>query len=155
MKKKNVGIAELEICKAPDVLTVLGLGSCVAVAMYHKKSKTGGLVHIMLPEGKMKNGVKPGKYANLAVKAMHGEMEKKVGGKGRIVAKIAGGSQMFKITKSFHIGEKNIEVVKKELKKLKIKIVSEDCGKNYGRTITFTPEDGKLKVKSLYGEKII
>jgi chemotaxis protein CheD len=62
---------------------------------------------------------------------------------------------MFKITKSFHIGENNIEVVKKELKKLGISIVSEDCGKNYGRTIIFTPEDGKLKVKSLYGEKII
>jgi chemotaxis protein CheD len=155
MKIKNVGIAQHEICIAPDVLTVLGLGSCVAVALYHERSKTGALVHIMLPEGKFKNGVKPGKYANIAVKTIYEEMKKKVGGKGRIVAKVAGGAQMFKITKSLHIGEKNIEVAKEELKKLKIKIVSEDCGKNYGRTITFTPEDGKLKIKSLYGEKII
>lgn len=155
MKKKNVGIAELEICRAPDVLTILGLGSCVAVAMYHERTKTGGLVHIMLPDGKMKNSVKPGKYANLAVKALHDNMEKKNGGPEGIVAKITGGSQMFKATEGFRIGEENIEVAKKELKKLGVRIVAEDLGKNYGRTIIFTPEDGNLKIKSIYGEKII
>ncbi|MEE9610649.1 MAG: hypothetical protein V3W19_05320 [Desulfatiglandales bacterium] len=155
MKKKNVGISEIEICRAPGVLTVLGLGSCVAVAMHHERSKTGGLVHIMLPEGKMKNGVKPGKYANIAVKAIHDKMKKVVGREGGIVAKITGGSHMFKVTERFHIGEENIEVVKKELKRLGIKIVAEDCGKNYGRTIIFTPEDGKIQIKSIYGEKII
>jgi chemotaxis protein CheD len=155
MKKKNVGIAELETCKAPDALTILGLGSCVAVAMYHEKSKTGSLVHIMLPEGEMKNGVKPGKYANIAVKAMHDKMKKNVGGTGGIVAKIAGGSNMFKVTKRFRIGEQNIKVAKSELKKLGIRIVAQDCGNNYGRSIIFTPEDGNLRIKSLYGEKII
>jgi chemotaxis protein CheD len=136
-------------------MTIPGLGSCVAVALYHKKSKTGGLVHIMLPEGTLKDGVKPGKYANIAIKTLYGEMKKEVGEGGRITAKIVGGSQMFETTKSFAIGEKNISVAKAELRKLGIKIVGEDCGKNYGRNIHFSTENGELKIKCVYGEMVI
>jgi chemotaxis protein CheD len=155
MKKKNVGISEIKICKAPDDLTVLGLGSCVAVAMYHEQSKTGGLVHIMLPEGRKKNQAKPGKYANTAVKKLHGRLKKEVGDDGKIVAKVVGGAQMFKSTKCFSIGEKNITATKRELKKLGIRIIAEDCGKDYGRTITFSPKDGEMKIRCIHGETII
>jgi chemotaxis protein CheD len=154
-KKNNVGMAELKICKCPDELTIIGLGSCVALALYHKKSKTGGLVHVMLPAGKAKNRVKPGKYANFAIKEIYEKMKKKVGEKNGIVAKIAGGSQMFKTTKTFGIGEENIAAVKKELKDLGIKIDGEDCGKNYGRNITFSTQDGEMKIKCVYGESAI
>ena len=30
----KVGMADLKVCKSPDVLTTLGLGSCVGVALY-------------------------------------------------------------------------------------------------------------------------
>jgi chemotaxis protein CheD len=155
MKKKNVGMADYIVCKCPDVMRILGLGSCVAVALYHAKSKTGGLVHIMLPEGRLKDGVKPGKYANTAINALYDAMKKEVGKGGRITAKIAGGSQMFKTTKNFAIGEKNISAAKLELKKLGIKLVGEDCGKNYGRNIHFATENGELKINCVYGEMII
>ena len=30
----KVGMADLKICKAPDMVTTLGLGSCIGIAMY-------------------------------------------------------------------------------------------------------------------------
>lgn len=46
----KVGMADLNICTAPDALTTLGLGSCVGVALYDAQMRIAGLVHIMLPD---------------------------------------------------------------------------------------------------------
>ncbi len=156
MKKTNVGIAELAICKgAEEELGISGLGSCLAVALYHKKSMAGGLAHIMLPEGPLNNGHKPGKFANTAVRTLYDELRKATGECDGFVAKITGGSQMFRMSQHIAIGEKNIAAVKKELKKLNIRIVGEDCGKNHGRTVSFTALDGLLTVKSVQGTVIL
>ena len=32
----KVGMADLNICRSPDAITTLGLGSCVGVALYDK-----------------------------------------------------------------------------------------------------------------------
>lgn len=151
MKKKNVGIAEMRICRSPEVLTILGLGSCVAVAMFHKRTKTGGLVHVMLPKGTLEKSTRPGKYANIAIPALHETLLDEIGVKGRIVAKICGGSKMFKSASGFHIGEDNISAAKVELENLGLKIAGEDCGSDYGRNVTFTPENGMLIIRSVNG----
>ena len=44
------------------------------------------------------------------------------------------------------IGEKNIIAVKSKLKELGIKVVSEDVGLSYGRTIIFDPDTEELTV---------
>ena len=46
----KVGMADANICHSPDVITTLGLGSCVGVALYDKTTKIAGLVHVMLPD---------------------------------------------------------------------------------------------------------
>lgn len=154
MAKRLVGMAEYKIGSPSDTLYILGLGSCVAVAMHHKRTRTGGLVHIMLPEGEIKNGTKPGKYANHGVKKLYEEMIKKTGA-GQITAKITGGAQMFKTSQNLNIGEKNILAVKDELEDLGIKMTAQETGKNYGRTIYFTPENNEIIIKTLHGEKRI
>ena len=70
----------------------------------------------------------------------------------RIIAKIAGGAQMFGFQSTsdlLRVGDKNIEATKAELQKLKIPIIAEDVGENYGRTIEFYPELGDLLIKSV------
>ena len=70
----------------------------------------------------------------------------------RIKAKIAGGAQMFAFSTEndlLRVGTKNVEAVKAELLKLRIPIVAEDTGKNYGRTIEFYPETEELLVKAV------
>lgn len=55
-----------------------------------------------------------------------------------------------------NIGERNVIATKEVLKKLGIPIVAEDTGGNYGRTIEFYSEDGRLLVKTIgHGVKYI
>ena len=52
----KVGMADLKVCKSPDGVTTLGLGSCVGIAIRDTALKIGGLAHIMLPDStKMRN----------------------------------------------------------------------------------------------------
>ena len=46
----KVGMADLNTCKNPDVITTLGLGSCIGISLYDPVTKIGGLAHVMLPD---------------------------------------------------------------------------------------------------------
>lgn len=50
----------------------------------------------------------------------------------------------------------NVWSVKNQLQQLGIKLIAEDTGENYGRTVEFHPEDGSVIVKSVKrGSKLI
>ena len=52
-----VGLGEVKASKDPDaVLACLGLGSCIAVAVYDPKAKVGGMAHVVLPKSRGKAG---------------------------------------------------------------------------------------------------
>jgi chemotaxis protein CheD len=46
----KVGMADMKLCRPPDKLTTLGLGSCVGVVLYDTSTKISGMVHVMLPD---------------------------------------------------------------------------------------------------------
>ena len=77
--------------------------------------------------------------------------------KTRIVAKIAGGAKMFALSSSassaINIGEQNVSATKKKLSELGIRILAEDCGLNYGRTVEFYSETGVYLIKAVGKEK--
>jgi len=153
----NVGIAELAIAEESDILRTI-LGSCVGICLYDSDSKIGGLAHIMLPE-KKSNSSNDKKYATTAIPILIDEMIKKGAVLENISAKIIGGAKMFKVSDNSimgEIGNNNINKVKDVLKEKNIKILAEDVGHDYGRTIDFYVKDGLIKIKSLgQEEKII
>ena len=54
------------------------------------------------------------------------------------------------------VGEKNVIAVKKKLEELKIPILAEDTGENYGRTVIFYPETGDFIIRAVgKPEKVI
>ncbi|PKM53711.1 MAG: chemotaxis protein CheD, partial [Firmicutes bacterium HGW-Firmicutes-3] len=70
----------------------------------------------------------------------------------RLVSKIAGGAQMFSFGSTndlMRIGERNAVASKKKLNELRIRLLSEDIGENYGRTIEFYSETGDLLIKTI------
>ena len=149
VSKKRVRMAEYKILTSSELLVTVGLGSCVGIALYDRKKKLGELIHIMLPENK--KGLKPAKYADTGIPLVIKKMVKKGAKKQRLVAKIAGGAQMFSIkgeNSSLQVGKRNIKKVRKILKNLKIDIAGEDVGKNYGRTMKFYTSDGKVLITS-------
>jgi chemotaxis protein CheD len=149
----KVGMADLNVCKVPDSLTTLGLGSCVGIVLYDTTVKVAGMVHIMLPDStKIRNNENTAKFADTGIDALIKQLVA-IGAKpGRLIAKIAGGAQMFAFNSSndmLRIGERNIEAVKAKLHELGIRITAEDTGLNYGRTIEFYTESGEFYIKSV------
>lgn len=160
MEVIKVGMADLNIIKAPGILTTLGLGSCVGIALYDQYNKVAGLAHIMLPSSKeIKNNENKAKFADTGIETLIEKMIAEGAVYKNLTAKITGGAQMFSFNNKnniLKIGERNVLATKEELKKLKIKIISEDTGGNYGRTIELSAEDGSLLVKTIgHGVKVI
>lgn len=146
-------MADLKITKSPSVLTTLGLGSCVGIALYDLDIKLAGLAHIMLPDStQIKNNANKAKFADTALEILLQELKKAGAQKSNIVAKIAGGAQMFSMDSQsdiMKIGTRNVLATKKLLEQYKIPLKAEDTGGNYGRTIEIYPDSGKLLVKAI------
>ena len=150
----KVGMADLNIAKAPGILTTLGLGSCVAIALYDRKQKIGGLAHIMLPSSKnIKRNENKAKFADTAVEYLIEKMESLGADINNITAKIAGGAQMFafknKNNDLLRIGERNVAATLNALEEAKIPVIAQDTGGNYGRTVELYTEDGTLLIKTI------
>ncbi|MBR6329223.1 MAG: chemotaxis protein CheD [Lachnospiraceae bacterium] len=149
----KVGMADLKICLSPNSVTTLGLGSCVGVAIRDPQTKVGGLAHVMLPDStSVNNNGNIAKFADTALVELVKQMEKAGAVRRRMVAKIAGGAQMFKLQSQsdlMRVGDRNVQAVKKKLKELGIPILAEDTGENYGRTVEFYPESGDYIIKSV------
>ena len=149
----KVGMADLNICHAPDAITTLGLGSCVGVVLYDKTTKLAGMVHVMLPDStQVRQNQNRAKFADTGIDYLIEMMIAKGAGRARLTAKIAGGAQMFAFNGNsdmLRVGERNVESVKKKLSQLKIPILAEDTGLNFGRTVEFYPETGDFLIKAV------
>ncbi len=92
----KVGMADLNVCVSPDSITTLGLGSCVGIALRDPITKIGGLAHIMLPDSTtIRNNSNIPKFADTGIEELVKQVVRKGADRNRLVAKIAGGAQMF------------------------------------------------------------
>lgn len=149
----KVGMADLNICKSPDMITTLGLGSCIGIALYDPVTKIGGLAHIMLPDStQMRNNTNIAKFADTGIEELVKRMVAAGASKGRLVAKIAGGAKMFEVSGLSaigNVGERNALASKAKLKQMGIPLKAEDTGLNYGRTVELYTETGEFRIKSV------
>ena len=149
----KVGMADLNICKAPDVITTLGLGSCIGLTLYDPVTKIGGMVHYMLPDStQVRNNTNIAKFADTGIDELLRKVVAAGANRSRLVAKIAGGAKMFETTGGSNIGNigaRNAEAAKAILKQKGIRLIAEDTGLNYGRTVELHCETGEFYIKSV------
>lgn len=149
----KVGMADLKVGKNPDVLISYGLGSCVGIALYDPQCKVGGLAHIMLPDSMQARATdNVAKFADTALPELLDQILRIGAVRSRVMAKIAGGSQMFSFAQTtdvMRIGDRNAEAVREVLKALSIRLIAEDVGGNYGRTVELSLETGVFLVKTV------
>ena len=148
-----VGMADLNVAKSPGILTTLGLGSCIGIALYDHVKKIAGLAHIMLPDSKaIHNNTNKAKFADTAVIELILKMEKLGASKTNIRAKIAGGAQMFAFNatnENLRVGDRNVEATRDVLKSLNIPITGSETGDSFGRTVELHAEDGRFLIKAI------
>lgn len=153
----TVGISDLNVVKGDDTLVTYALGSCIGICLYDGINRVAGLSHIMLPSSSLSQASgNEMKFADSAIPLLLKKMLLSGAKQSYIKAKIAGGAQMFAMDKNSsvaNIGLRNAQAVKVVLQQLRIPIVAEDTGKDYGRTLYFSASDGVMRIKSaLHGE---
>ena len=106
----------------------------------------------------MKNNSNVAKFADTGIEELIKKMTEAGASKTRMVAKIAGGARMFEVSGLSdvgNIGAKNAEASKKKLKELGIRLIAEDTGLNYGRTVELNCANGDFLIKSVGKENKI
>jgi len=150
--KIEVTMGKGAVTRAPHIISSSGLGSCVVVTLYDAKQKLGGLAHIMLPDSNSRNGCHPPyQCADTAIAALIEELRSKRASPRYIVAKLVGGAKMFLSSEDFSlgIGGQNIISIKHILKRKRIPVIGENTGGNYGRSVEFYLDSGKVMVKAI------
>ncbi|WP_172252845.1 chemotaxis protein CheD [Saccharibacillus deserti] len=150
----KVGMADLNVVGNSGILRTTGLGSCVGLTLYDPQTKVAGMAHVMLPSSDIarENQINIAKYADTALPVLADKLVNMGASKRRLIAKMAGGAQMFAFAGSgdtMRIGPRNVESCKEMLKKLGIPLHAEDTGANYGRTIEISSENGILTIRSV------
>jgi chemotaxis protein CheD len=157
----RVKVADYAVRRGDQVLATIGLGSCVAIALYDGESQTGGLAHILLPSQSMSRETSnPAKFPETIVPLMLEEMRALgAGPTARISAKIVGGASMFSqlvVGSGVNVGERNIAATREVLAELGVPLIAEDTGLDYGRSVYFHLADGRIEVRSLKkGDRVI
>ncbi|RKN86499.1 chemotaxis protein CheD [Paenibacillus ginsengarvi] len=150
----KVGMADLQVASGAGILKTTGLGSCVGVTLYDPKTKVAGMAHVMLPSSEIakEGAINTAKYADTAIPEMITRMNRMGAVNSRMIAKLAGGAQMFAFgttSDTMRIGPRNVESCKMQLKLLSIPIVAEDTGGSFGRTIELNSENGILLLRTV------
>ena len=154
-----MGIADMQTAKKPHNLTTLGLGSCVGLTLFDPQLQIGGLLHVLLPTSNGDAVANKAKYADSGIPVLIDKLVSMGAKRGSLIAKIAGGANMFSMKSSsniFQVGQRNVEMCKDVLMKQRIRLAASDTGGTYGRTIELNTENGQLLIKTIgHGIKYI
>lgn len=148
----TVKIADHAIACGVEQLVTLGLGSCVAIALYNREAQMGALAHVLLPTAAPSAApVSIGKFATTAVPAMLHRMRER-GAYGAVEARLIGGATMFApLSNSVapSLGTRNIMAARAACAAAQIPIVAEDVGGAHGRSVYFDMVDGAVLVRAM------
>ena len=151
-------IGELAVQGEGDVIKTV-LGSCIGLCLWDRESRTGGVVHIMLPDGRdEEKRQQPGKYASTAVVALREAVLRQTGRPESLVAKITGGASMFfgqnGAATILMVGKQNYDIVRRKLDEIGIPVAFEHIEGRKGRNISFDCGTGSLTVRVQDGNTI-
>ena len=155
----RVKVADFAVADGNTLLVTVGLGSCVAIALYDSQAKVGGLAHVLLPStGMSQDRTNRAKFPSTAVPLLCDRMQALGARTGRMRAKIVGGASMFTSLLSatgLQIGERNVVATRAALEHAGIPLVAQEVGGDYGRSVYFNVHDGRLIVKSLKAGHVV
>jgi chemotaxis protein CheD len=158
-QREPVTIGEAKVAGEDTVLFTLGLGSCVAIAVYDGDRRIGGLAHALLPEPRKGHSPAPAaRYASTAVAVLLEMMQAAGANPRRLRAKLAGGASMFDTVLTEggrQLGMRNIEAARTALARAGVPVDSEDVGGHHGRSVYLHVGEGRVIVSSVLHPDVI
>jgi chemotaxis protein CheD len=151
MRERVVGVAQWAVDRGDATLVTLGLGSCVAVALYDADAKVGALLHLLLPSQQAaRDRSNPGRFPETAIPLVLAELEAAGAQRERLAAWLVGGASMFGPgVAAMPMGERNVAAARQTLARAHIPVVAEDVLERHGRSVYFHLEDGRIEVRTV------
>jgi chemotaxis protein CheD len=153
--KHVVGVGDMKIAQAGDVIVTHALGSCLGLTIYDPVTRMGGLLHAMLPLCKInpeKAASNPHMFVESGVACLLQELYQMGVQKKKVIVKAAGCGSPIGKNEMFQIGERNFTILKKILWKNNILLAASDIGGTKSRTVYFDLSTGEVTISSK-GEK--
>lgn len=146
-----VGVGESVVVDEPSTLVGMALGSCVALMLYDLRAGVAGMAHVMLPAAPEPDTPHMGRYADTAVRTLLDEMLERGARRGLVMAKLAGGAQMFSVNhEGLAIGERNVEALESLLRSEHVPLVAQDTGGKRARTVEFDTRTGMVLIRTAH-----
>jgi chemotaxis protein CheD len=148
-----VGLGQFVVLQGRGTLASYGLGSCVGVVFHDQEARVGGLVHVVLPSGKLsRDRSNPARFAETAVPLVLGEMLRAGAVRGRISARLVGGASMFAALTpagTVQMGQRNLNACRLALQQASVRVAAEAVGGEIGRSLWFDVATGTVTVRSV------
>ena len=143
----EIQLGMMMLVKRPSILSISGIGSCVALAMRDSETSASGLAHIVLPSStNMPDAYRtPGKYSDTAVRTLIKGLLRMGAVLDHVTAKLVGGARV--LQSGGFDGSRNVECTRNELASSGVSVAAQDVGQTYGRTIKFDTSTGKILVR--------
>ena len=135
--------------RAPTLVRTV-LGNCVAVTVYDRHTRFGGMHQFVFPKADRPENATP-QFGNVGIPALLRLMDELGGDRRNLVAQIIGGSRQDEYGDE-GLGDKNVSLARRVLEKYRVPVVSEDVGGMRGRKVVYhtgTNETAIFRVDAL------
>ncbi len=155
-QRVTVGVGDMAVSNnAQIVVSTYALGSCVGIVAYAPAIKTGGILHIMLPEAKISPGKasgQPAMFADTGLPYFFSELAGFGAQAGSLNIFVAGGASVMGGTDMFKIGERNQVATLAYLSSHGLRVKAQDFGGTINRTVHLELRTGTVSMKTPLGQ---
>ena len=148
MRNRVLHIAQGEhaVADCPETMITTLLGSCVATCLWDPVAGTGGMNHILLPDGRGSE-IQSQSHGTNAMELLINALLKRGADRGRLQAKLFGGARM--IEGLSNIGEANAIFARDFCDREGITCIASSLGGTQGRRVQFWPASGRARQQML------
>jgi two-component system chemotaxis response regulator CheB len=152
--KLEVQPGEFYVSQDPILLTTI-LGSCVAVCIFDRNKKIGGMNHFLLPspQSQPETHDNLNKYASHCIPALLKAFKNAGSAPADLDIKILGGANIFdgdQASFSSAVGRENIVAARKIVSSFGLTISGENVGGEQGRRIELNTQTGEIRFQKLH-----
>jgi chemotaxis protein CheD len=150
MRTHFLNQAQIFANRLPHEITTV-LGSCIAVCLWDRQKKFGGMNHFVLPMWNGRGLASP-KYGNIAIKKLIEKMDQLGGNKKNYIAKVFGGCNVIGSgdkPPQFQIGDRNAEYALHALEQEKIIVVAKKTQATHGLKIMMNSATSEILLRPI------
>lgn len=155
---EHIPAGQFKVGKAGNQIFQAYLGTCLGVALYDKKTRIGGMIHILLPEPPtITNDMNPEKYASSGIPMLVKEMLELGASPENITAAIAGGALVGPVSQqdiNLDIGGRSAEIAVTILEAAGIKTIKSETGGFFTCTLELDMATGKTFINPAWEDSV-